>query len=121
MSRESSSVSAPKIPTPPITANAVWIISSSANISFNLSEIDLSLSGLWDDDCSSSRSSASWSNWALLSFNWNAGIEFTLSWISRILSWDKFTSWEETLTENSAINIAMPPKKLFLLLFMLCP
>jgi hypothetical protein len=28
---------------------------------------------------------------------------------------------EKTLTENSAINSAMPPKKPFVLLFMLCP
>ena len=46
ISRESSSVSAPKIPAPPTIANADWIILSSANISFNLSEMDFSLAGL---------------------------------------------------------------------------
>ena len=121
ISRELSSVSAPRIPTPPTTAKAVSIILSSANISFNLSEIDFNLAGLCEVDASFSSSSASTNNRDFLSFNWNEGIELTLSWISPILSWVKAASWAKTFTEYSEKISAIPTKKPFLLLTMLIP
>ena len=77
---------------PPIDTKAFWIWSNSAHISFNLWVPSLIFAGLCEVSRFSSTSSASWRSAILLSLNSRVGIEFTLFWISNIVSWDTLYS-----------------------------